>query len=194
MSKPTEFSLLTRLLLPPASLSTILTLQEFTALFPIVVRSSPQIPLLYRDLQHQRALQIDAVRKNIAAEAKRGDTMKREVIRTRRREEREGPRLGLNVEEAVGMEELLEIIGSTGKSHTLASILPELDTACSDLEAEITELEDQAGTVLSEMQRTVGELSDLRYGKFAVSVREKVLDGLKELRATAGGVPRPSRE
>ena len=107
MSKPTEFSLLTRLLLPPASLSTILTLQEFTALFPIVVRSSPQIPLLYRDLQHQRALQIDAVRKNIAAEAKRGDTMKREVIRTRRREEREGPRLGLNVEEAVGMEELV---------------------------------------------------------------------------------------
>ena len=76
----------------------------------------------------------------------------------------------------------------------MASILPELDTACSDLEAEITELEDQAGTVLSEMQRTVGELSDLRYGKFAVSVREKVLDGLKELRATAGGVPRPSRE
>ncbi|MCJ1438368.1 hypothetical protein MMC27_007756 [Xylographa pallens] len=194
MYKPTESSLLTRLLLPPASLSTILTLQKFTALFPVSVRSSPQIPLLYRDLQHQRALQIDAVRKNIAVEAKRGENMKREVIRTRRREEREGSRLGLDVEEDEGIEGLLENMGRIGRSHTLASILPELDAACSDLEAEIAELEDESGRVLSEMQRTVGELSDLRYGKFTVSVRGEVLDGLKELRATAGGFPRPSQE
>ena len=39
------------------------------------------------------------------------------------------------------------------------------------------------------MQRTVGELSDLRYGRFPGSVREDVLEGLKELRATAGGIP-----
>ncbi|MCJ1381761.1 hypothetical protein MMC17_004872 [Xylographa soralifera] len=187
MPQPTEVSLLTHLLLPPASLPTILTLQKFTALFPISLRSSPQIPLLYHELQHQRALQIDAVRKNVAAEAKRGESMKREVIRTRRREEREGPGLGVDVEEDRGIEGLLADTNGSGKSHTLASILPELDAACSDLEAEIAELEDEAGRVLSEMQRTVGQLSDLRYGKFAVSVREEVLEGLKDLRATSSG-------
>ncbi|MCJ1320790.1 hypothetical protein MMC15_006131 [Xylographa vitiligo] len=189
MSNPTESSLLTHLLLPPASLPTILTLQKFTAFFPVSVRSSPQIPLLYRDLQHQRAVQIDAVRKNIFAEAKRGESLKREVIRSRRREEREGPGLGLDVEEDEGMDGLLANTSGPGKLHTLASILPELDAACSDLEAEIAELKDEAGRVLSEMQRTVGELSDLRYGRFPGSVREDVLEGLKELRATAGGVP-----
>jgi len=86
---PTESTILTSLLLPPAPLPTILPLQKFTALFPPSARSHPQIPLLYRDLQHQRALDIDTVRRNIAAEVKRGEGQKREVARQRRREERD---------------------------------------------------------------------------------------------------------
>ena len=104
MSWPTESSLLSILLLSPASLPIVLTVQKFTALFPDSVRSSPQILLFYRDLQHQRALQIDAVRKSTAVEAKQGEYMKQEIIRARRREEREGPGFGMDVEEGGGME------------------------------------------------------------------------------------------
>ncbi|MCJ1395910.1 hypothetical protein MMC18_008796 [Xylographa bjoerkii] len=192
MPTPTETSLLTHLLLPPAPLLTILSLQKFSALFPTSVHSSPQIPLLYRDLQHQRALQIDVVHNNIAAEAKRGEGMKREVVRMRRREERERPGFGVDVEVDGGMEGLLANTGGPGKLHTLASILPELNAACTDLEVEIAELEEEAGKVLSEMQVMIGGLSDLMYGKFAGPVREEVLRGLKRLRDTAGGLPESS--
>ncbi|MCJ1401274.1 hypothetical protein MMC11_004486 [Xylographa trunciseda] len=192
MPNPTESSLLTHLLLPPASLPAILTLQKFTALFPSSVRSNPQIPFLYRDLQHQRALRIDEVRKNIATEVIRGESMKREVIRTRRREERGGSGLGIDADEDGDMEGLLASLNGSGNPHTLASMLRDLDTACRDMEAETTELEDEAGGVLSEMQVTVGGLSDLRYGRFAVPVREEVLEGLDALRKTAGGIPNPS--
>jgi len=89
MPLPTEPTILSSLLLPPAPLPTILPLAKFTALFPASARPHPQIPLLYRDLQHQRALDIDTVRKNIAAEAKRGEGQRREIARRRRREERD---------------------------------------------------------------------------------------------------------
>jgi len=83
--------------------------------------------------------------------------------------------------------------GTSGKAHTLTSILPEMEDACEDLEAEIAELDEEAERVMQEMQGIVGGLSDLRYGKFAQpvgggEVREEVLEGLQELREVCGRV------
>jgi centromere-localized protein 2 len=106
---PTESSILSQTLLTPAPLPTILPLPKFTALFPSASRSHPQIPLLYRELQHQRALQIDQVRKNITAEAKLGEKQRREIARTRRRDERgwEGEDMGMEIEGRERMEGLV---------------------------------------------------------------------------------------
>lgn len=68
-------------------LSTYLSLSQFTDLFPRSQRTNPQIAILYRELQHQRALVADEVTRNIAAEVKRGERQRREVVSARRREE-----------------------------------------------------------------------------------------------------------
>ena len=44
---------------------------------------------MFRDLQAQRNAVLDTVAGNIAAEVKRGNAMRREVIRARREAERE---------------------------------------------------------------------------------------------------------
>lgn len=82
---PTETSILSNFLLHPAPLPAIISLQQFTELFPPTQRADPQIPVLYRELQHQRAMDTDDVRRNIAAEAIRGQAHMREVRRERRR-------------------------------------------------------------------------------------------------------------
>lgn len=81
---PTEASILSNFLLPPAPLPTIISLQQFTELFPRSQQSNRQIPILYRELQHQRAIDIDDVKRNIAAEVRRGEGQQREVLRARR--------------------------------------------------------------------------------------------------------------
>lgn len=81
---PAEQTILTHFLLPPAPLPSILSLQQFTALFPKNQQSSPQIRALYRDLQSQRAGITDTVARNIVSEVKRGNAQRRAVIRGRR--------------------------------------------------------------------------------------------------------------
>lgn len=84
---PTETDILTSFLLPSASLPTALPLPTFRALFPRPLRDSPDVAALYRELQHQRAVDADDVRRNIAAEAQRGERLRREVASARRRDE-----------------------------------------------------------------------------------------------------------
>ena len=86
---PTEATILSTFLLPPAPLPSIISLKAFTDLFPRAQQSSPQIRNLYRDLQHQRAQLTDAVARNIAAEIKRGNAQRRTVVRARRAAERQ---------------------------------------------------------------------------------------------------------
>ena len=86
---PTESTLLANFLLPPAPLPTILSLQKFTDLFPKTQRSNPQIRVLYRELQHIRALDTDEVQRNIAQEGKRGERQRWEVVKARRKADRE---------------------------------------------------------------------------------------------------------
>lgn len=85
---PTETTILSTFLLPPAPLPSLITLQAFTSLFPRPEQSSPQIKALYRDLQSQRARLADSVARNISAEVKRGNTQRRLVARARRQAEK----------------------------------------------------------------------------------------------------------
>lgn len=88
---PTELQILTTFLLPPAPLSSLISLQAFTTLFPRTQQQhcAPQIRTLYRDLQHQRARLTDAIAHNIAAEVKRGNAQRKAVVRSRRAAGRE---------------------------------------------------------------------------------------------------------
>lgn len=83
----TEAELLTRFLLTPAPLPSIMTLEQFLALFPAAVHGAPQLRGLFRDLQAQRARSLDQVAAAIELEAQRGgQAIRREVARQRREE------------------------------------------------------------------------------------------------------------
>ncbi len=86
---PSELAILSSFLLPPAPLPTLVSLQKFTDLFPRAQRGNPQIQHLYRELQHQRALDTDQVKQNITAECKRGQRQMREIAKARRKSEQE---------------------------------------------------------------------------------------------------------
>jgi hypothetical protein len=98
---PTEATILTNFLLPPASLPAVLTLRKFTSLFPTSQQSNPHIRSLYRDLQYQRGLVVDAVQHNIAVEVKRGNAQRRAVVRARREAEKEEQDDEIDIEHAV---------------------------------------------------------------------------------------------
>jgi centromere-localized protein 2 len=90
-------------LLPPAPLPAIISLGAFTSLFPKSQQSSPQIKVLYHDLQRQRARIVDAVVRNIEAETKRGREQRRVVVRARRDAEMEEQSDEVDVERLVGI-------------------------------------------------------------------------------------------
>jgi centromere-localized protein 2 len=78
-----ESEILSNFLLPPAPLHQIITQDEFIALFPRAHQSNPQVKTLYRDFQYQRAVDIDHVKENIAAEVRRGEKQKRRIALSR---------------------------------------------------------------------------------------------------------------
>ena len=81
---PSEATILSNFLLVPAQLTAIISLEEFTALFPRSQRSSPQIRTLYRDLQNQRNEIRDVVAANIENEVKEAKYLRRAVIKARK--------------------------------------------------------------------------------------------------------------
>lgn len=87
MPPPSELKILSSYLLVPAQLPTIISLQEFTELFPAKLQSSPHIRTLYRDLQSQRNGIVDSVAVEIEDQVQRGKELRRLVIRTRRANE-----------------------------------------------------------------------------------------------------------
>jgi centromere-localized protein 2 len=82
---PSENSILTNFLLPPAPLPTIISLRQFTELFPRAYQSNPHVKVLYQELQHQRVIDIDDVKRGIATEVKKGEKQRRQISRTRRK-------------------------------------------------------------------------------------------------------------
>src|ERR1700744_55512 len=75
---------------------------------------------------------------------------------------------------------------TTADIHTERSIVQEMETACVDLEEEIAEMEQEASTLLEELRTAVGDLSDLRYGRFtkasdSTDLGEDVIQSIKRL-------------
>ncbi|KAM4059156.1 cnl2/NKP2 family protein [Hirsutella rhossiliensis] len=196
---PTESDILTHYLVQPAPLTAITTFEQFQALFPRQLRTAggdastshqqqqQQQPLrsLFRDLQAQRnARVVDAVAENVAAEARRGAAMRREVLRQRRRDDDDADG---DADGEVDMERALfgDASGARGARHTVRSVVPELDGAAEALEAEIRQLRDEEAALMASVKQTIGGLSDLRYGKLANGkLRGEVLDGLDSLQQT----------
>ncbi|KAI1780863.1 Cnl2/NKP2 family protein-domain-containing protein [Hypoxylon cercidicola] len=172
-----EATILRHYLLLPSRLPTILSLQEFTSLFPKSQQSSPQIRSLYRDLQQQRNAVVDGVTQNIDAQVRQGKALRREVIKARREAELE------EQDDEIEIERML--FGSTSitlqpKQHTLLTILPDMDDAIVDMEREIQIMEQEEAELLESIKGAVGNMSDLRYGRFANSkLKDEVLDGLQ---------------
>ncbi|KAG7294378.1 hypothetical protein NEMBOFW57_004449 [Staphylotrichum longicolle] len=174
---PTEHTILTNYLLLPAQLPSIISLQEFIALFPRQLQSSPQIRTLYRDLQSQRNAIVDAVAEQIEEEAKHGKAMRRAVIRSKREAEMQEQDDEVEIERMLG-----NWADPQNPKHTLASVLPDMEGAIGELEAELQLLEEEEAALLASVRQTVGAMSDLRYGRLANSqLPQQVLDGLGNL-------------
>lgn len=198
---PTEQAILSNYLLVPAQLPAIISLQEFVALFPRSLQSSPQIRSLYRDLQSQRNAIVDSVAEQIEEESKHGKAMRRAVIRSRREAEDREQDDELEIERMVSSVlwhgSLLRFSqlkltnhpqlgnGPRNPKHSVASILPDMESAISELESELQLLGEEEAALLASVRQTVGAMSDLRYGRLANSqLREQVLEGLADLRET----------
>ncbi|EGS23102.1 uncharacterized protein CTHT_0015910 [Thermochaetoides thermophila DSM 1495] len=177
---PTEQQILTNYLLAPAQLPTIISLEEFTALFPRALQSSSRVRSLYRDLQAQRSALVDAVSEEIAAEAKHGQAMRRAVARAA---QREAEAETMERDDEVEIERMLGTWAAPRHNrHRLATILPEMEAAVHALQAELQLIEEQEQQLLAAVRQTVGALSDLRYGRLAnPGLREQVIDGLANL-------------
>ncbi|KAK4454932.1 Cnl2/NKP2 family protein-domain-containing protein [Podospora aff. communis PSN243] len=178
---PTEAKILNNYLLVPAQLPAIISLQEFVALFPRPLQSSPQVRSLYRDLQSQRNALVDSVASEIEDEVKRGKALRRAVIKTKREAEAQ------EYDDEVEIERMLfgDAPNARIAKHTINTIIPDLESAVSELEGELERFQQEEATLLASVQQTVGNLSDLRYGRPGNSqLREQVLDGLVDLQET----------
>ncbi|EXF81033.1 Cnl2/NKP2 family protein [Colletotrichum fioriniae PJ7] len=189
---PTEAAILHNYLTVPAQLPSAITLEEFTELFPKSHRANPQIRSLYRDLQHQRRALVDTITENIENEEKNGRVIKREIARAQKRAKAEDADQELEIERATGVSnkkvKLFGVAGAQDPKHTINSIVPEMDTAIADLEAEIQELEAQEAKLMESVKQTVGSMSDLRYGRLAnPKLGEDVIQGLKSVQDACDG-------
>ncbi|CAK7206213.1 hypothetical protein SEUCBS139899_009000 [Sporothrix eucalyptigena] len=195
---PSESSILEQFLLAPSQLPTILPLDDFVALFPRSLQSSPQVRALYRDLQRQRSAVVDAIAADIDDEVARGRVLRRHALRARLRADAQEDAAGddeLQIERFVAAStsgnNVSDGIGrkirakNDSSPHTLTSIVPELDAAIHDLEAEVQQLEEEEARLLALVQQSIGNLSDLRYGRLAnPQLRDQVLEGLQNVQAT----------
>lgn len=202
---PSESSILRNFLLPPAPVAVALPFEQFQELFPRSLQANPKIQDLYRELQRQRAIDIDDVRRNIEVEVKKGEQQRREVIRARRKSQ-EVALKGVDQQELIREAEvnkasalwlLLMLIRhqllnqppekSLSPQYTLESIIPAMEEACGAIDAEIAAMEKESEELLTDIRTTIGDLSDLRYGKFnhvsgfSSDMNQEVIQGLSRL-------------
>lgn len=178
---PTESTILNNFLLVPAQLPAIISLDEFKALFPSQHRASPQVRSLYRDLQRQRSNVVEEVSENITEEAGRQATIiRRQVLRA--------DRMATLADEYDAEDEVEKVL--LNSSHAPASdplarlslVIQGMETSVSAVESQIKDLQAEEARLLELVQKSVGDLSDLRYGRLSnVNLPEQVLDGLKNL-------------
>ncbi|KAJ5432244.1 uncharacterized protein N7458_011400 [Penicillium daleae] len=184
---PSEESILSNFLLSPAPLPTVLSLQKFTELFPKRLRSHPHIRTLYRELQQVREHDMDRVNENIDQEIRQGERQKAELRRARRAAGVEAA----NADEQREMDVDLHLFGQNSTTpdayHSAESLLAAMETACANIEREISGIDREAAGLLKELNTTVGNLSDLRYGKLqgpagtANTLASETIQGLQNL-------------
>ncbi|KAL4887070.1 Cnl2/NKP2 family protein-domain-containing protein [Aspergillus karnatakaensis] len=162
---PSETSILSNFLLSAASLPTVMSLQQFTGLFPKRLRSHPHIRVLYRELQQLREQDMDIVNEHIDKEVRQGDSQKAEL----RKAITETGVDGAELDDQREMNMDVQLFGPTSVSsedyHSVSSLLSAMEIACAGIEHEMAGVDREATTILAELNSVVGELSDLRYGK-----------------------------
>ncbi|PKY02644.1 hypothetical protein P168DRAFT_298382 [Aspergillus campestris IBT 28561] len=168
---PTEASILSKFLLSPAPLPTAISLQQFTELFPKRLRAHPHIRVLYRELQQVREQDMDLVNENIDKELRQSELQKAELRKSLMRTGVDG----MSMDDQREMDMDVQLFGQAssagpGDYHSASSLLSSMEAACSSIEQEMDEVEKGATAIVSQLNTTVGELSDLRYGKMRASV------------------------
>jgi centromere-localized protein 2 len=166
-----EAQILKSYLLNPASLPTIITLDEFTELFPANQQSHPQVKLLYRDLQFLRTVDTDLVEENIAKECRDGERQRRELQQALHQQPRlrEQSQAQMQADKDVQADQVL--YGQTGsvakrkKGHSKESLIKEMEETIRYLEVDALVAEREADKLLGQLRETIGNLSHPRYGK-----------------------------
>lgn len=75
--------------------------------------------------------------------------------------------------------------GALADKHNIHSIVPELDSAVEELDAAIHDLEQVEIELKEAIQQTVGNMSDLRYGRLSNGqLRNQIIEGLEAFRET----------
>ena len=188
-----ESEILTDYLLNPASLRTIITLDEFRDLFPPSHQINPEIDQLYADLQFVRSVDTDLVAQNIHAEVRDGERQRRALWKGLHQQSAADKTTA--VSSGDDKERLVDdtLYGATGyipnrqKLHSKASLLKEMEEMLHYLGVDALVARREADKVLAQLRETVGGLSDLRYGTFgrpgsgADGVEEEVVKSLKQL-------------
>lgn len=186
---PSEESILTNFLLSPSPLPTVLSLEQFTKLFPRRLQSHPQIRTLYRDLQYLRAQDIDLVQGNIQREIKNGEKQKEELRNAQLDSGVTSMSRGDKTEADMDIQLFGQQDGLVTRPedrHTLKTLLIDMERACGAMQSNIQSLDSETSELASQIAATVGELSDLRYGKLSATaagnaLRDDVILGLKNL-------------
>lgn len=188
---PSEESILSNFLLSPAPLPTVMSLQKFTELFPKRLRAHPHIRTLYRELQQVREQDMDRVNENIDNEIKQGEKQRAELRKAILASGVES----LNSEELREMDMDLHMFGQAPSTkpedyHSVPSLLAEMETASANIEHEIAGIDQEAAEILAQLNTTVGNMSDLRYGKLqgpaggAEDMASEAIKGLQNLEDT----------
>lgn len=167
---PSEDSILSNFLLSPSSLPSTMSLQQFTDLFPKRLRSHPQIRALYQELQQLREQDMNVVSENIDHEAKHGEEQKAELRQALSHAGVDGmtqaDQREMNLDaQLFGDSSVDSSVDSPDNLHSVASLLSAMESACDTIEQEIDHVDQSAASLLSDLNTTVGDLSDLRYGK-----------------------------
>jgi centromere-localized protein 2 len=189
----TEAQILKSYLLNPASLPTIITLEEFRELFPANQQSHPEVKLLYQDLQFLRTVDTDLVEENINQECRNGERQRLEMYRALQQEQTSNQQIQsrLSGDKDIQVDEVL--YGETGsvpkrkKGHTKESLFKEMEETIRYLEVDALVAKREADKLLGQMRQTVGSLSGLKCGKLARSsganngIEAEIVKGLRRL-------------
>lgn len=185
---PSEAYILSSFLLSPGPLPTVISLQQFTELFPKKLRSHPHVKTLYRELQEIRDQDLNVVNGNIDQETKDGEKQKEEL----RKAIMKSGIMDMNDHDRREMDMDVQLFGqktdvvSSEEYHSVSSLLSEMELACTNIEHDIFRIDQDATVIMSEIDTTVGDLSDLRYGKMqglggAGDVVDQAMQGLANL-------------